>query len=842
MLFESKQVREAMHLEDAFDSVIMLTWSNWATEPRSNRYHYATRFARELPVFFVQPNQATAEILVEDSGHDGITIVNCGAEYGRQQEDSLIDYLRANGCKRPLVWIYNSNFEGMLDRLESAYWIFHATEDYTDTTSSLTFTNAELIEKTVRVIDRSDLLICVSQAVLDRYLKVIKPNRPTLALNNGCDFSFWYDEEKSKNGPVAGQRPIAFFQGGVNLRVDYDLLHDLIVSMPDWDFWFAGAEDSRPEVSGRMAMWRAIKGLPNVTFFGRLAIEDVRDYTYKASVGLVPFIQERLMKISLPLKAYEYVAAGLPVVSSPIDALSNQEVFDVQDSAAGFEAALRRALPTRLDETALVARKAAAKAMDYDVRFDEMKQVVMTHVNDLYARPKLGLNILVLYCDQYTHIKTIEENLKAFSNYSKHNYFYFAASDYPGWNMFSQFKEAWPQSLDLSFYDAIIWHYGMPASLAEYFSLTAGEQLTRYDGLKILFIQDEYENTRTIDDWIEKAGIQLVMTCVPPEGVNYVYPKAHAGKTEFIQTLTGFVPDPAPLARHALPMRQRDTRIGYRGRILPYHYGSLGWEKYQIGLQMREKAAERGVKVDIEVDDAKRIYGDGWYEFLGSVRATLGTESGANVFDFDGTLKQKAAEAREAGVPYETFFEEHIKEREGHVRMNQVSPKFFEAIILRTALICFEGTYSGVIKPNLHYIPLAKDFSNLDDVLAKLEDFDFLEELTDRAYKDIVESGNYSYEKFIGSLDSIIEQRTLHPARTEIISAPMAVRRRHDQDFSVLIQKDPMELALNTGVLRQPFRRQEVVQATQRVRERLRDDSPIAAIGNKSSVIKTPFT
>ena len=106
----------------------------------------------------------------------------------------------------------------------------------------------------------------------------------------------------------------------------------------------------------------------------------------------------------------------------------------------------------------------------------------------------------------------------------------------------------------------------------------------------------------------------------------------------------------------------------------------------------------RGVPVDIEVDDSKRIYGDDWYRFLGSARATLGTESGSNVFDFDGQLKPMALAAREAGISFDEFFAKHLAHREGDVKINQVSPKFFEAIRLRTALICFRGDYSGVLE------------------------------------------------------------------------------------------------------------------------------------------------
>lgn len=827
-----------MQFDEVFDSVVLLTWSNWATEPRSNRYHYATRFSKQLPTFFVQPNRSTPDILAETSGHDGLTIVSCGANYGREQEDALIDFLRENGCKKPLIWVYNPKFAGLLARLENSYFVFHATEDFTQKDSKLVFFTEEDRLATFSAIERCDLLVCVSDAVLENYRAATNRSKPCLVLRNGCDFDFWNDPVKSRVGPSLHKAPIAFYQGGINVRVDFDLLFELVTNMPDWHFWFAGIEDLRETVADRMVVWHKIKGLPNVTYHGAVDVDTLRELTFQASIGLIPFIVDPVIQASLPLKAYEYVAAGLGVVSVPIPAIQNEPAFESCTDAKDFEQAMRRLLPSRCNEEFLESRKMAAKAMDYDTRFKELLEVVTHNVSEMLDKPKKGLNVLFLYCDQFTHIKTIEENLKAFQLYSKHNCFFFASSDYPGWNMFSDFHECWPQSLDFSFYDVIVWHYGMPASLEEYFSLSAARQLARFDGLKVLFIQDEYENTATIGDWIKKAGIQHVMTCVPPEGIEYVYPRSRVGATEFTQTLTGFVPEPSEIATHRTPLHLRETRIGYRGRILPYHYGSLGWEKFQIGLNVREKALERGIAVDIEVDDMKRIYGEGWYKFLGSVRATLGTESGANVFDFDGDLKRKAAEARAAGVPYETFFKEHVEAREGFVRMNQVSPKFFEAIILKTALVCFEGTYSGVIEPHLHYIPLAKDFSNIEEVFEKLEDLDYLSELTERAYRDVIESGLYSYESFVASFDSLIESRTLRPPRTEIISAPIAIRRREEQAFSVLTHKNPMEFSLNTGILRQPFRRQEVVQAMEEVRKIEKDANAATEIAGEQSMVR----
>ena len=136
-------------------------------------------------------------------------------------------------------------------------------------------------------------------------------------------------------------------------------------------------------------------------------------------------------------------------------------------------------------------------------------------------------------------------------------------------------------------------------------------------------------------------------------------------------------------------------------------------------------------------------------------RAVLGTESGANVFDFDGSLSRDITDAMQENpkMTFDEAFDRFLSDREGEVVMNQVSPKIFEAIAMRTALVLFEGEYSGVVEPDKHFIPLKKDYSNVDDVLARLEDFDYLTELTDRAHRDVIESGRYSYRTFIRGFD-----------------------------------------------------------------------------------------
>jgi hypothetical protein len=195
-------------------------------------------------------------------------------------------------------------------------------------------------------------------------------------------------------------------------------------------------------------------------------------------------------------------------------------------------------------------------------------------------------------------------------------------------------------------------------------------------------------------------------------------------------------------------MAERQLVIGYRGRRLPFWYGNLGQEKLLIGQKMRQLCEERNIPADIE-----------WEE--DNCKATLGTESGANVFDFDGSLRQSVERllADNPTVSYQEVFETYLAEHEGKIITNQVSPKTFEAIACRTALVLFEGAYSGVVQPHVHYIPLKKDLSNVDEVLAKLGDDHYLERLTERAYNDVIASGRHTYERCIQAFDALICQR-----------------------------------------------------------------------------------
>ncbi|MEO8340124.1 MAG: glycosyltransferase, partial [Nitrospirota bacterium] len=761
-----------MRLESKFDAVIMLTWSDWKTEPRSNRYHYATRFARTLPVLFLQHGYATRQdVLVEAGLYPNIDIVQvcCGMrDLDVAQVKRLLD---ARGIKRPLLWIYDPiNYSALIEALPAALRCYHATEDYFTSTKIWNHAVGGVGGALISLLKNIDFLVACSGEVATSYVSNGMYGGPHAVIENGCDAGYFL-ERASAIEPTRKRsgRPVAIFQGGINQRLDYDLLSRLIRSMRDWDFQFCGG-------AVPSAGWQRVLKESNVQYLGNLAPDDFTRHMCLATVGIMPFIQDRLILNSFPLKAFEYVACGLPVVTVPILSLDKEpRLFATARSASEFEAAIRLNAASRDEPTALEYRRRAALANSYDSRFDAMSSALLTAKN---AKEKIGnqLRVALLY-DGVTsmHVNTIREHVESFEKYSKHSIFYIPATPAfwrrPSADVFDL--------VDFSGFDVVILHYSIRVSLVDHFEEGLAQALQTFGGLKILFVQDEYEGTEIARQWMDRLRFDLVYTCVPPDGRERIYPPYRFPGLEFVQTLTGYVPEDPSIDGHARPLSERSVLIGYRGRKLPAVYGALGQEKYSIGIEVKAAALKRGLAVDIEVDDSHRIYGVGWYQFLGSVRATLGTESGANVFDVDGWLKKEIAEL-EAANPAVTFDEISAKvlgPHEGLVQMNQISPKVFEAIRLRTALVLFEGTYSGVVRPHEHYIPLKKDYSNIDEVFEKLNDDAFVDALTTRAYQDIVASGRFSYKTFVEGVDTEIERRIVHENSKRLLQGPLFIAR-----------------------------------------------------------------
>lgn len=742
-----------MNPAEFFDAILIFAWSDLNAELRSNRYHYATRFAKDIPVFFIQPNNIDECTLVK-STYDNLFFLNIPWNYSNENLKKFISFIKLLDIKNPLTWIYNSDLISWIKTVNAKFNIYHATEAYL----SKDFPSDIFAEKTnsrsnlLKTIQYVDLVISVSKGVQDTLIKHNPDSAKFTVLENGCDFKYYKPCEftlKEKLEKRKHTRTV-IYQGNIYDKIDFELLSAVIDALPDYKFIFCGPIILELESNYFNSN---IITKPNVTYLGKLSIEQLRIQMHDANVGIIPFVHnDVLIKRSLPLKAFEYLACALPTVSVSIDSLkAYKENFLLADDVTDFVKAIKKAAILSSNKAYCQQILNEAAEHDYDKNISEVYKAIKSLFLDNILTPskKKRLKILVLYDYHSTFSTPIKDSLEDFKAYSQHDIFYLPASEQP----YEQYI--------LASYDVIITHYSVRLSVQSgiyTYNPSLANELRRYQGYKVAWLQDEYDHTNSAIMWMKNINFDLILTCVPEPYIKNVYPVHQLNNTQFISILTGYVTERLQnQSSHIIPLSERKHHIAYRGRCLPYWYGSLGFEKYNIGKQMKLICEKKNIPHDIEVDDAKRIYGDDWYAFLANARVTIGTESGSHIFDFDESISRhvKSVLAENPNISFDEIYAQYLYQFEtDKIKMNQVSPKIFEAIALKVGLVLFEGDYSGVVEPHVHYIPLKKDFSNIDEVLQKIDDLDYLENMTDRAYQDIILTKQYDNRRFIAFLDN----------------------------------------------------------------------------------------
>jgi hypothetical protein len=119
--------------------------------------------------------------------------------------------------------------------------------------------------------------------------------------------------------------------------------------------------------------------------------------------------------------------------------------------------------------------------------------------------------------------------------------------------------------------------------------------------------------------------------------------------------------------------------------------------------------------------------------------------------DRNGTLKARTEDylRNHPHANFEEIEKECFHGMDGSLTAAVITPRHLEACTMRTCQILVEGDYNGILKPDKHYIELKSDFRNLDQVLDLVQHDNLRERITSNAYRDIVESGQYTYREMV---------------------------------------------------------------------------------------------
>ena len=318
-------------------------------------------------------------------------------------------------------------------------------------------------------------------------------------------------------------------------------------------------------------------------------------------------------------------------------------------------------------------------------------------------------------------------------------------------------RSLWALAFDFGMFDVIIIHYSI-CILFEYFLPPAMEaKVKEFRGLKVQIIQDEYRWIDRMAGKMAELGISVVISSLEGPNLRRVYRQPEVDRIKFYSALPGYVP--TDLANMCVPpIAERPLHMVYRGREVPYWLGAFSQDKARIAEQVRTMAHRHGLRADVGCSEESRIYGRQWIRFLLSGKAVAATEGGATIFDFDGEVERAVREFLNAhpGAKFNAVAHAVLRSYEGNIVHKTITPRCFEAIALRCALILYPGSYRGVLEPWRHYVPLMPDGSNEGEVVRRLRDDAYLQALVDRTYAEIVESGVYTLERYVRSIDGVI--------------------------------------------------------------------------------------
>ena len=262
--------------------------------------------------------------------------------------------------------------------------------------------------------------------------------------------------------------------------------------------------------------------------------------------------------------------------------------------------------------------------------------------------------------------------------------------------------------------------------------------LTRIKTTKFYFIGNEYKLMPQKIKFCKKIKLDCLITQSNNKNIIKMY-------TESIGCKVFFMPNTGIDLNIFYPKKiEKSIDIGYRGFQSPLYLGNI--EKEEISSFFIKLGMENNLITDISLNPDDRFDDNNYADFLNKCKIQIGTESGGDYFDLTDKIRLNvnAYLKRNPNASWQTVKSTFFDHLDRSIPIRIISGRQLEAAACKTLQILFEGSYGGFIKPDIHYISLKKDFSNLEEVMKKISDKKFCEQIVNNAYDLVKNKFNYN--------------------------------------------------------------------------------------------------
>ncbi|MBQ1265029.1 MAG: glycosyltransferase, partial [Oscillospiraceae bacterium] len=200
-----------------------------------------------------------------------------------------------------------------------------------------------------------------------------KANKNTFFIPNGANFERFLQASRPQVAPEGMshiKHPIFGFVGALQPCIEYGYAAAAAKARADWNFVFIGGEKPGADLS-------ELRKLPNVHFLGLKPNEQLPQYMAQFDACLNLFADNELSKDVSPLKFYEYLATGKPVVSTPQpeQVLQFAPIMQIARSEAEFISCCEQALTDNTPERSALRIEEGRKS-SWDSRVAQMEDIL----------------------------------------------------------------------------------------------------------------------------------------------------------------------------------------------------------------------------------------------------------------------------------------------------------------------------------------------------------------------------------------------------------------------------------------------------------------------------------